>query len=293
MSFDPGAKLDPSQVEDVRGSRIGGRGLAVGGGGIGLIVTLAWILLGGNPSTGGALGNLVGQTIGGPGDVAPNSSALAACRTGTDANASEDCRIVGYVNSVQAYWKSEFAASGSTYQPARTRFFTDQVSTGCGVASSSDGPFYCPNDKYVYIDLGFFDDLRSRFGAQGGPTAQAYVIAHEYGHHVQDLLGTLSGSDGGSVQIELQADCYAGVWANHAASTGFLVPLTNADIADALDAAAAVGDDRIQQETQGSVNPETWTHGSSAQREHWFTVGYQTGSPDHCDTSTATLGTAS
>jgi uncharacterized protein len=291
MSFDPGAKLDPSQVEDVRGSRIGGRGLAVGGGGIGLIITLAWILLGGSPSTGGALGNLVDQTIGGGGDVGPASSALAEeCRTGTDANIRDDCRIVGYVNSVQAYWTSAFAASGERYVRARTRFFTDQISTGCGVATSADGPFYCPNDTYVYIDLGFFDDLRSRFGAQGGPTAQAYVIAHEYGHHVQDLLGTLTsaprsgGTTGTSVRLELQADCFAGVWANHAAATGFLLPLTDTDIADALDAASAVGDDRIQQETQGRVTPETWTHGSSAQRQQWFTIGYQTGVADRCDT---------
>ncbi|MDP9270148.1 MAG: neutral zinc metallopeptidase, partial [Chloroflexota bacterium] len=234
MSFDPGAKLDPSQVEDVRGSRIGGRGLAVGGGGIGLIITIAWILLGGSPSTGGALGNLVDQTIGG-GDVGPASSALAEeCRTGTDANIRDDCRIVGNVNSVQAYWTSAFAASGKRYVQATTRFFTDQISTGCGVATSTDGPFYCPNDTYVYIDLGFFDDLRSRFGAQGGPTAQAYVIAHEYGHHVQDLLGTLTsaprsgGTTGTSVRLELQADCFAGTWANHAAATGFLLPLTDA-----------------------------------------------------------------
>ena len=291
MSFEPGAQLDPSQVEDVRGSRIGGRGLAVGGGGIGLIITLAWILLGGNPSTAGTLGSLVDQTIGGAGEVGPASSALAQeCRTGADANTRDDCRIVGYINSIQAYWTSAMAGSGRQYVVAKTRFFTDQIGTGCGVASSADGPFYCPNDGYVYIDLGFFDDLRTRFGATGGPTAQAYVLAHEYGHHVQDLLGTLSnssssaGATGQSVRIELQADCYAGVWASHAASTGFLEQLTNADIADALNAAAAVGDDRIQQETQGRVTPETWTHGSSAQRQDWFTIGYQTGSPDRCDT---------
>ena len=291
MSFEPGAKLDPSQVEDVRGSRIGGRGLAVGGGGIGLIITLAWILLGGNPSTAGTLGSLVDQTIGGAGAVGPASSALAEeCRTGADANTRDDCRIVGYINSIQAYWSSAMAASGERYVVAKTRFFTDQIGTGCGTATSADGPFYCPNDGYVYIDLGFFDDLRTRFGATGGPTAQAYVLAHEYGHHVQDLLGTLSsssssaGATGQSVRIELQADCYAGVWANHAASTGFLEPLTEANIADALNAAAAVGDDRIQQETQGRVTPETWTHGSSAQRQDWFTTGYQTGAPDRCDT---------
>jgi hypothetical protein len=295
MSFNDGAKLDPSQVEDVRGSRIGGRGVAVGGG-IGLIVTLVWVLLGGSQSTGGALGSLVDQTIGGDaGEPGPASSALAnECKTGADANAREDCRIVGYINSVQAYWHDEFAASGKRYVGAKTRFFTEQIGTGCGVATSASGPFYCPSDKYVYIDLGFFDELRSRFGAKGGPFAEAYILAHEYGHHVQDLLGTLSGgtgqegATGQSVRTELQADCFAGVWANHAAATGFLKPLTEAEIADALDAASAVGDDRIQQKTQGQVSPETWTHGSSAQRQKWFNAGYQTGSEDGCDTFSGT-----
>jgi len=287
VSFNPGAQLDPSQVEDVRGSRIGGRGLAVGGGGIGLIVTLIWVLLGGSVDTGGAIGGLADQVIGGPGDPVPQSSALAVCQTGADANAREDCRIVGYVNSIQAYWASAFKAAGEQYVPARTRFFSDQVSTGCGVATSASGPFYCPNDRYVYIDLGFFDELRSRFGAQGGPFAQAYVIAHEYGHHVQNLVGTLSQagrSNEASIRTELQADCFAGVWGNHAASTGFLQPLTQQQVADALDAAAAVGDDRIQQSMQGRVNPESWTHGSSEQRQQWFLTGYQSGDPDRCDT---------
>ena len=290
MTFRPGASLDPSQVEDVRGRRVGGRGVAIGGGGgaVGLILVIAYLLLGGSP---GDLGALSGVVVGDGTDVGPASTALASeCRTGADANAREDCRILGYINSVQAYWTNEFAQSGQRYQPARTRFFSDAIQTGCGSASAASGPFYCPSDKYVYIDLGFFDELRSRFGAQGGPLAQAYVLAHEYGHHVQDLTGTLRSAGGGTgptsgaVRVELQADCYAGVWAANAADTGYLEPVTEAQVADALDAAAAVGDDRIQQQVQGSVNPDSWTHGSAEQRQAWFLAGYRNADPADCDT---------
>jgi predicted metalloprotease len=298
MTFKDNVGLDSSQVEDLRGRRIGGRGMAVGGGGLGLVVVLVVLLLGGNlggASSGGMgdLTNLLNQAIGqgDTGAVVPESSALAAeCRTGADANAREDCRIVGYVNSIQAYWTEAFAASGRTYAPSRTRFFTDAMPSGCGTASRDIGPFYCPADRYVYIDLGFFDDLRTKFGATGGSFAQAYILAHEYGHHVQDLLGVLDsgtgqqGAAGQSVRTELQADCYAGVWAGNAVETGYLEPLTDANIADGLDAAASVGDDRIQQEFGGRVNPESWTHGSSAQRQKWFTTGYQSGDPGSCDT---------
>jgi predicted metalloprotease len=297
MTFDPNARLDPSQVEDARGSRVGRRGMAVGGGGIGLVILVLYTLLGGGGSGTPSpedLSNLLNQVAGGGGGQAPTSTFLAtACKTGADANARQDCRILGYVNSVQAFWKDEFARSGQTYELAQTVFFSGQTNTGCGPASTEVGPFYCPSDRNVWIDLGFLDELNTKFGATGGPTAQAYIIAHEYGHHVQDLLGALGsgtsqqGAAGQSVRTELQADCYAGVWANHAADTGFLEPLTKTNIADALDAAAAVGDDRIQSEFQGRVTPESWTHGSSAQRSHWFTVGYESGDPGGCDTSGA------
>jgi predicted metalloprotease len=278
MRFRRNAGLDTSQIEDRRGAGGGRMGMpgipvAVGGGGLGLVVLVAFVIL-------QAIGGGATSSTYTPSDLA------ASCRTGADANAREDCRIVGEVNSVQSYW----AKALPDYAPAKTVFFTGSTDTGCGAATSDVGPFYCPVDKHVYIDLGFFDELRTRFGASGGPFAQAYVIAHEYGHHVQDIGGTLSraqqgqGAQGGSVRTELQADCLAGVWANHAEQTGFITGITKADIADALDAAAAVGDDRIQQQTQGRVNPESWTHGSSAQRDHWFTVGYQSGKRGACDT---------
>jgi uncharacterized protein len=291
VRFRPGARLDPSQVQDRRGAgRLGGAGgLTIGGGGLGVAGLLIYLVISAlsGGGLGGPLGNLDGVSV----SQAPASQVLGQeCRTGADANKREDCRIVAVVDSVQRYWTEQFASAGRRYTKATTVFFTGSTDTGCGSATTDVGPFYCPVDKHVYIDLGFFDELRTRFGATGGPFAQAYVIAHEYGHHVQDLRGALGGGSsqqgagGRSVRTELQADCYAGVWSHHATSTGLIVNLTRADIADALNAAAAVGDDRIQAETQGQVNPETWTHGSSAQRDHWFNVGNASGDPAACDT---------
>ena len=290
MRFRERAKLDPSQVQDRRGmGRVPGGGKTLGGG-VGLIIVVIGLLFGVNlgGSDLGALDSLDDVTAGGQG--APSSELASECRTGADANEREDCRIVGVVNSVQAYWSQEFGRQRERYAPATTNFFSGQTSTGCGGATSAVGPFYCPPDRSVYIDLGFFDDLRDRFGAAGGPFAQAYVIAHEYGHHVQNLTGILgrssnqAGAEGRSVRTELQADCFAGLWAHNAVSTGFLETLTQQDIADGLDAAAAVGDDRIQERAQGRVTPEAWTHGSSEQRQRWFSTGYEGGRVADCDT---------
>ena len=262
---------------------MGGGGLAIGGGGLGLIGVVAFLLI--NYLSGGglgAIGNLDGRSVQG--------QPLSQCTSGEQANEQRDCAILADINSIQTFWNG--AVRG--YTPAQTVFFTDSTQTGCGFATSDVGPFYCPLDQRVYVDLGFFDELQSRFGAEGGPLAEAYILAHEYGHHVQDLVGALvnnneQGATGRSVRTELQADCYAGVWAANAEETGYIVGLTDTDVRQALDAAAAVGDDRIQARIQGQVNPETWTHGSSAQRKHWFNVGFETGRPQACDTFRARL----
>lgn len=277
--FRDNAKLDPSQVDDRRGAG-GMGGVALGGlGGLGTIALIVISLLTGvNP------GSLLDT---GSSTTTDTPGAAAECKTGADANARQDCRIVGYVNSIQDYWQNTL---GSKYQVSKTTLFTQATQTGCGTASSGTGPFYCPNDKRVYLDLAFFKELQTRFGAQGGPFAEAYVLAHEYGHHIQDLRGNLAnigrdrqGADSAGVRSELQADCLAGVWAHNAVSTGYLEAVSDNDISQALSAASAVGDDSIQRKQGGGVNSETWTHGSSQQRQQWFTTGYRDGRMETCD----------
>ncbi|MEU7895423.1 neutral zinc metallopeptidase [Nonomuraea sp. NPDC049152] len=314
MQFDDDAQLDPSQIEDVRASGPGAGGGRGGGGGGGLPGGCV-LPIGGKG--GGCLLLLIGvaalflfqiiptnfsgdepqrapqQSLPAP-QGSPSGNLAARCQTGADAAQSEDCRIVGTVNSIQAYWKQAFAERGRTYTPAKTVLFSRAVNTACGMADRAVGPFYCPGDQKVYLDLSFFDTLQRDFGAKGGPAAQAYVIAHEYGHHVQDLLGTMNrvgndrqGSTSGAVRLELQADCYAGVWVHNAVRTGFYTqPFSQIDIDQALNAAASVGDDSIQRRTTGMVRPDAFTHGTSEQREKWFSMGYDSGNPGRCDTFT-------
>ncbi len=286
MRIRGGASLNPGEVIDERGAGGGLLGLPVGlwfggGGGIlgfiGLLILLA--VLGGNCSGSNS---------------ASGSDLSSRCTTGTAAQQNTDCRVVAVVNSVQSFWTTELAQRNVTYTDAPTVLYTDALQTGCGLAQREQGPFYCPDDKKVYLDLSFFDDLHTQLGAQGGEFAQAYVIAHEYGHHVQDILGVFDkigtptdGATGTSVRLELQADCYAGVWAHHAQDSGIIEDVTNADISDALNAAAAVGDDRIEASQGGTVKPDTFTHGTSEQRDRWFTRGYTNGDPNDCDTFSA------
>ena len=284
-------------VDDRRssgGGRGGGLGGMLGGGGggiplpgklggglVGIIITLAVLflprLLNGT-STNSAADVGSGST---PADVADGTC-----------NSELESIICGATEDVQNFWDREFRAEGRTYEFTKTVFFSDATSTGCGQASAQTGPFYCPNDHLVYFDLGFLVQLEGQFGIKGDLASQ-YIVAHEYGHHIQNLLGTNakvqeaqqsdpSRANEYSVALELQADCYAGAWANDANQRGLLDNV--AEVNEALTAAAAVGDDRIQQQTQGRVDPESFTHGTAEQRQQWFQRGFSTGDFTQCTT---------
>ncbi|WP_349898876.1 KPN_02809 family neutral zinc metallopeptidase [Parafrigoribacterium soli] len=289
MSFNDGANIGSGRAG--RAGRRGRTGVAVGGGGallvIGLFVLSQFLGV-----------DLTGLAGGGGDSGSGTSQQLDQCQTGADANASLDCLVKGTAAALDAYWVDEYPAlkAGAYHSPAQgVQLFTQSTSTGCGTASSAVGPFYCSADQNIYLDTDFFAELRDRFGASGGQLSEMYVIAHEWGHHIQNLAGVISrASDGdtgptsNSVRLELQADCYAGAWVGSASTvqdsggTPFLKPVTDAQIRDALSAASAVGDDRIQA-ASGQVRPETWTHGSSAQRQKWFLAGLR-GSATSCDT---------
>ena len=284
MTFNPNA--------DIGGGKTSKRGRNTGiavGGGLGVIALVIVSQLLGVDVTG-----LLG---GGGGQPAAEDSALAECQTGQDANERIDCRMKGAAASLEDYWVDAAPTIGVAYaSPQGFVLFTDAVATGCGNASSATGPFYCPPDQTLYVDTTFYDQLESQFGASGGPLAEMYVVAHEWGHHIQNLAGILeraqdgqTGPTSNSVRTELQADCFAGSWAAAASQTTdergvpFLQPITRDQYAQAIDAAAAVGDDRIQEATQGQVSPHSFTHGSSEQRVRWFETGYEDG-VQACDT---------
>ena len=265
-------------VEDMRGrGGVGGSGIPIGGvgGGAGLLLLILVVLLNGGLPGGGGSG-------GAPLDPFPTVASPQA-ETGEPQTTDNQTEFVYFVtNDVQNTWEDIFKRAGEQYPRTTLRLFTDQVSTGCGVASSATGPFYCPPDSHVYLDMSFFRELKNHFGA-AGDFAQAYVIAHEFGHHVQNALGindrVKTREDG--IKLELQADCLAGVWGHSAAQRKLLEP---GDLEEGLGAAASVGDDRIQEKTQGRVDPESWTHGSAAERQKWFKVGFDRGDPAACDT---------
>jgi len=324
MELNENADLDTSQVEDMRGSRGGAGGgggfglpipgLGGGKGGIGLVLIAVLCLVGflcvGRGSLGslGGLGGLTdtttGNNVGQQADTDLNQTCAAS-----NPNRFNDpaCRNLLYINSIQNYWQTGLPQNFSRpYEPATTRYFSGSVNTGCGTADSGVGPFYCPADNHVYIDLAFYDELANRFGARGA-FAQPYVLAHEYGHHVQALLGTETAmrraqqrdprnANAYSVMLELQADCYAGVWAKAATQTTsatgqpLFASLTMQDIQEALQAAAAVGDDTIQKRSTGRVNESAFTHGSAELRQQWFNQGFTTGDPRQCNTFGNALG---
>ena len=317
MRFDDNADLDTSNIDDQRGGGGGGFGggfgggpplggrVARGGGGLGVVGLIVYLLIsvlgGGNvslPDSGGGLASPGGLSSVQPGQQADVGTAAAACKTGAQANSKVDCEVVADTNSLDDFWSGMFARSNKPFTPPRTVFFDGGVNTGCGQATSDTGPFYCPADQHIYIDLSFFNELQTRFGAQGGNVSRAYVIAHEYGHHIQQVLGTTnqvragdSGPTSGSVRLELQADCYAGVWANHATQVPtasgkpLITDVTQQDVTAALDTASRIGDDYIQTNLGGGrVDQSQFTHGTSAQREKWWRTGYQTGDPAQCNT---------
>ncbi|WP_109508528.1 neutral zinc metallopeptidase [Nocardioides speluncae] len=306
MRFNPKARLDTGQVSDSGGGGgLGGGGgmqipipggMKAGGGIGGLLIVLAFFVL--TQCIGGGGGLTGGGGAGSPFDTRQMADAdtgrYDSCKTGADAEENPDCARVAVENSLRDFWDDTI---GSGFQPASLQTFTGSVNTACGQATSQVGPFYCPGDSRMYLDSTFFEQvLQGQLGGPAGEFVEPYVIAHEYGHHIQNLTGQMSkvrtqqGPKSDAVRLELQADCYAGMWARAATSTdnedgvALIEELTEQDMQEALDAAAAVGDDRIQQKTQGQVTEESWTHGSAESRMKWFKVGLDQGDPEACDT---------
>ncbi|MBE7324396.1 neutral zinc metallopeptidase [Nocardioides sp. Y6] len=315
MRFNPRARLDTGRVADRgRSGGLGGGGrgglpipggVAAGGGFGTLLIVLLVVLVSclGNDGGGGGLGapgGMIDQGAGADTSRMTDSGRYDHCETGEDANEDVDCARVAVENSLFQYWSDVFTRGGARFRPASMTTFTGGVGTGCGQASSQVGPFYCPADQGIYLDDSFFSDvLEKQLGGNGGDFVEPYVLAHEYGHHVQNLLGTMGkvrtqqGPQSDAVRLELQADCYAGMWTRAAEGTSdvegvaIFAELDRGDIEEALDSAKAVGDDRIQQRSGGRVDSDGWTHGSSEQRMRWFMTGYERGDLGACDTFAA------
>ncbi len=294
MSFNDNIRLDPTRVGT---SGAGRKVVGVGGGSLlGLLLVLGFSYF-----TGIDLTSLLSS----PSVSSPSSSTVdvSTCRTGADANARVECRMVATAQSLDQVWKTQLTQQGTNvaYELPDFQIFTNSVSTACGNATSAVGPFYCPGDSTVYLDLGFFDDMVTKYGASDSVLAQEYVVAHEWGHHIQNLQGVFrahdtreTGEQGAGVRSELQADCYAGVWMHWASTTRdpttgayYLNTPTADELLGALQTAQAIGDDRLQAKYQGTSNPETWTHGSANQRAAWLQRGLDSGEIATCDTWSA------
>ncbi|WP_419707694.1 neutral zinc metallopeptidase [Promicromonospora sp. NFX87] len=289
MTFNEGGQFEGGRVRKGGGRR--GAVAVGGGGGVALVIALVYMLVTGNSPQ-----DILGGTTSGGGDTG-EAGYIGQC-TAEQANTDQECRLNAAVQSLDAYWATALPEQGGVeYQMPEVVSFTDAVDTGCGSATSATGPFYCPADTTVYEDLAFYDQLSSQFGAEGGPLAEMYVTAHEFGHHIENQLGLFeradrsgTGPESDSVRIELMADCLAGMWAGTAATTEdpdtgvpFLEPIERAELEQALSAAAAVGDDNIQRRSGGDVNPEAFSHGSSEQRVKWFSIGYNGGTIQDCN----------
>lgn len=282
MTFNPNADVSSNRA------RHRGRNAAIAGGGVVGLGAIAVLLI--NLFTGVDLSGMVPG--GGAQQPAAEGTSIAECSTGADANANDDCRMAAASLAIDQFWEGHVEG----YRPPTLTIVDGSTQTACGTASNAVGPFYCPGDEGVFIDPDFFQLMRERFGASAGELAQLYILAHEYGHHVQNIIGTMqqhpgngSGPESEGVRMELQADCYAGAWVGAMTEqvdrngVPYLQRPTAQQLADALNAASTVGDDHIQQSSGGFVNPERWTHGSSQQREFWFANGYQHG-VGSCDT---------
>ena len=280
MKFNENASLDPSRSSSGGGG--GGGRIAVGGVG-GLILILLALFFGIDPT---GIVNPSGD------QGASGQDSLKECTTVRDLETRPECRFVAYENSLNTYWAATLEGYRS---PQQFQMFSGQVSTACGTATSAVGPFYCPADESIYLDESFFGTLEQQFGAASTMAVESYVMAHEYGHHIQNQIGVLNrvqqggtGDGSAAVRSELQADCFAGVWfANASDPNGPIAEISQQDILEARAAAEAIGDDNIQENTSGRVDRESWTHGSSEQREKWLLVGYETGDPNQCDTWSA------